>query len=245
MTFSTFPTADSDVVRVTFAPSAAAHVLAGWQSWLSAADRNIWGLVDLSVGANQGDCHILATCPAGAGPAVADTIKSAVGLAPSGIKNKRFSRMDLVMYLAGGSPTSSPRGFVAGSDVIGTVNSAAAQAIVAAIGKWPPAAGGASVIIDTLGGAVGDVDSAATAFPWRTQSAVAQWYVETTGPTSTATEWVNAAHQAVQPYSVGGYINYLEPGTSEARYFGPNLSRLTSVRQKYDPNKVMFSGPDL
>ena len=244
MTFATFPTADSDVVRVTFAPSAAAHVLTGWQSWLSAADRNTWGLADLSVSANQSDCHILATCPAGRGPSVADAIKSAVGLAPSGIENKTFSRMDLVMYLAGGSSTSSPRGFVAGSDVIDTVNSAAAQAIVAAIGKWPTEAGGASVIIDTLGGAVGDVDPAGTAFPWRKQSAVAQWYVETSGQTSTATGWVSAAHQAVQPYSVGGYVNYLEPGTPAARYFGPNLPRLTSVRAKYDPNKVMFSGLD-
>ncbi len=244
MTFATFPTADSDVVRVNFPPSAAAHVLAGWQSWLSAADRSTWGLVDLSVSANQGDCHILATCPAGSGPAVTDAIKSAVGLAPSGIENKTLSHLDLVMYLAGGSSTSSPRGFVAGSDVIGTVNPAAAQAIVVAIGKWPPAAGRASVIVDTLGGAVADVDPAGTAFPWRKESAVAQWYVETSGQTSTAAQWVSTAHQVVQPYSVGGYVNYLEANTSAARYFGANLSRLTSVRQKYDSNKVMFSGLD-
>ena len=78
------------------------------------------------------------------------------------------------------------------------------------------------------------------------QSAVAQWYVETSGQTSTATatQWVSAAHQVVQPYSVGGYVNYLEANTAAARYFGGNLSRLTSVRQKYDPNKVMFSGLD-
>jgi hypothetical protein len=150
--------------------------------------------------------------------------------------------MDLVTYLAGGSSTSSPRAFVAGSDVISTVNSAAAQAIVAAIGRWPSAAGRASVIVDTLGGAVGDVDPAATAFQWRKQSAVAQWYVETPGQTSTATQCVNTAHQAVQPYSVGSYVNYLEANTSAAWYFGSNLSRLTSVRQKYEPNRVMFSG---
>jgi len=36
----------------------------------------------------------------------------------------------------------------------------------------------------------------------------------------------------------------LEASTSAARYFGPNLSRLAAVRQKYDPNKVMFSGLD-
>jgi hypothetical protein len=99
------------------------------------------------------------------------------------------------------------------------------------------------VIVDTPGGAV-DVDPAGTGFPWRKQSAVAQWYVETSGQTSTAAQLVSTAHQAVQPYSVGGNVNYLEANTSAARYFGSNLSRLTSVRQKYDPNRVMFSGLD-
>ena len=244
MTFATFPTGDSDVVRVDFSPSSAAQVLAGWHPWLAAADRNTWGLVDLSVSAAQANCHVLATCPAGSGPGVGDAIKSAVGLQPSGIENKTLSHMDLVMYLAGGSSTSSQRGFVAGSDVIRTVNSAAAQAIVAAIGKWPPASGRASVIVDTLSGAVGDVDPGDSAFPWRRQSAVAQWYVETpsSGQVATANQWLSAAHQAVQQFSVGGYVNYLEANTAPSRYFGPNLSRVTAVRQRYDPNRLMFSG---
>ncbi len=244
MTFATFPTADSDVVRVEFSPSAAAQVLVGWQAWLAAADRNTWGFVDLSVGSTKANCHVLATCPAGAGPAVANAIKSAVGAQPSGIENKTLSHADLVMFLAGGSSTSSPRAFVAGSDVIGTMNTAAARAIVSAIGSWPPAAGRASVIVDTLSGAVGDVDPGATAFPWRRQCGVAQWYVETAGggQVSTATKWLSDAHHAVQQFSVGGYVNYLEVNTAAARYFGPNLSRLAAVRQKYDPSRVMFSG---
>jgi methanethiol S-methyltransferase len=73
-------------------------------------------------------------------------------------------------------------------------------------------------------------DSLASAIG-RKQSAVAQWYVETSGQASTAAQWVNTAHQAVQPYSVGGYVNDLEASTSAARYFGSNLSRLTAVRQ--------------
>lgn len=244
MTFATFPTADSDVVRVDFAPSSAARVLTGWQTWLAAADRNTWGLVDMSVGGSQANCHVLATCPAGSGPGVADAIKSAVGVQPTGTEHKTLSHMDLVMYLAGGSSTSSPRGFVAGSDVIGTVNSAAAQAIVAALGKWPPASGRASVIVDTLSGAVGDIDPAGSAFPWRRQSAVAQWYVETpnSGQAAVANNWLSAAHQAVQQFSVGAYVNYLEPNTAPSRYFRPNLSRLTEIRQRYDPNRLMYSG---
>ncbi len=248
MTFATFPTADSDVVRVDFPPSAAAQVLVGWQVWLGSADRDTWGLVDLAVGSAQGpsggNCHVLATCPAGRGPAVADAIRSAVGVQPSGIEHKTLSHMDLVLYLAGGHTTYPPEGFVAGSDVIGTMNLAAAQAIVAGIGKWPPAVGRASALIDSLGGAVADVDPAGSAFPWRRQSAVVQWYANTpsSGQAATANKWLSDAHQAVQHVSVGGYVNYLETDTAASRYFGANLSRLTTVRQRYDPDRIMYSG---
>src|SRR5271163_1305748 len=112
MTFATFATGDTDVVRINFAPSSAVQVLMGWQSWLNGADRNSWAMVDLAVGAGQPDCHILATCPAGSAAGVTDAIKSAVGLQPTAVQNKTMNRMDLVTYLAGGSSTASPRGFV-------------------------------------------------------------------------------------------------------------------------------------
>ncbi len=244
MTFATFATGDSDLVWLDFAPSSAVQVLTGWQSWLSTADRNSWGMVDLSVGSAQANCRALATCPAGAGSGAVDALKSAIGLAPGSVQNKTLSHMDLMTYLAGGSSASSPRAFVAGSDVIGTLNSAAAHAIATAIGQWPSSGSGtASVIVYPLGGAVGDVAAGDTAFPWRTQSAVLQWYVEpASNEVPAANKWLASAHQAVQQYSVGGYVNYLEANTSAARYFGSNLSRLTTVRQKYDPNRVMFSG---
>ncbi|MDT5349435.1 MAG: hypothetical protein QOH91_2722 [Mycobacterium sp.] len=243
MTFATFATADRDLVRIEFSPSSSVQVLTGWQSWLTAADRDTWGMVDLSVGSGQANCHVLATCPAGAGATVVDTIKSAVGLAPSSVQNKTLSHMDLMMYLAGGSSTSSPRGFVAGSDVISTVNSAAAHAIATAIGEWPAANGRASVLVDPLGGAVSDVAAGDSAFPWRQHSAVLQWYVEpSSSMVPTATKWLSSAHLAVQQFSAGGYVNYLEVNTAASRYFGGNLLRLSSVRQKYDPDRIMFSG---
>ncbi|QUR69604.1 FAD-dependent oxidoreductase [Mycobacterium spongiae] len=247
MTFATFPTADSDVVRVDFPAQAAAHVLTGWQTWLAAADRNTWGLVDFSTGSGRANCHVLATCPAGSGPDAAAAIKAAVGLRPNDIERRTLRFMDLVTYLAGGSATSTPRGFVAGSDVIGVVDASAADAIVAAMRQWPPGAGRASVIVDTLTGAVGDVDPGGSAFPWRRQAAVAQWYVETPSGerVSTATTWLKAAHREVQPFSVGRYVNYREANTPVERYFGPNLPRLAAVQRKYDPDRVICSGLDL
>jgi FAD/FMN-containing dehydrogenase len=42
--------------------------------------------------------------------------------------------------------------------------------------------------------------------------------------------------------SVGGYVNYVEPGSTGSRYFGANLPRLNAVRQQYDPSGLMYSG---
>jgi hypothetical protein len=42
--------------------------------------------------------------------------------------------------------------------------------------------------------------------------------------------------------SVGSYVNYVESGIPAERYFGGNLDRLTGIRRKYDPDRLMFSG---
>jgi hypothetical protein len=49
------------------------------------------------------------------------------------------------------------------------------------------------------------------------------------------------AHDAVGIHSAGGYVNYLELSTPATRYFGANLPRLGTVRQRYDPGALMFS----
>jgi hypothetical protein len=160
---------------------------------------------------------------------------------PSGTENHTFNYMDLVNYLAVGNLNPSPLGYVGGSDVFPTVNAAVAQGIASAVNAFPRGAGRMLAIMHALDGALASVAPGATAFPWRRQSALVQWYVETGDP-SAATNWLNTAHQAVQQYSVGGYVNYIEANQPPSRYFGPNLSRLTAVRQKYDPGRVMFSG---
>ena len=93
-----------------------------------------------------------------------------------------------------------------------------------------------------LDGALASVAGDATAFPYRRHSAMVQWYVETAGSPSAASSWLTTAHQAVQPFSAGGYVNYIEPNQPPSRYFGANLARLSAVRQKYDPGRMMFSG---
>jgi FAD/FMN-containing dehydrogenase len=245
LTFGTFATNNLDVVNLNFPPQSFAQVLVGWQNWLRTADRNSWALADATVDPMGTHCRILATSPAGSGNSVAAAIISAVGLQPTGTENHTFDYMDLVKYLAVGNLNPSPLGYVGGSDVFPTVNAAVAKGIASAVDAFPRGAGRMLAIMHALDGAMASVAPGATAFPWRRQSALVQWYVETSGDPSAAAGWLNTAHQAVQQYSVGGYVNYLEANQPPARYFGPNLSKLSAVRQKYDPGRVMFSGLNL
>ncbi len=241
LTFSTFPTRDLDAVNLNYPAQAFAQVLVGWQNWLRTADRNSWALADSTTDGFGAQCRILATCPAGSGPSVAQAIVAAVGMQPSGTENHTFNRMDMVRYLAVNNLNPAPLGYVGGSDVFPTITPAAAQGIAAAVNAFPRGAGRMLAIMHALDGALATVAPNATAYPWRRQSALVQWYVETADPAA-ATSWLNTAHQAVQPYSVGGYVNYIEANQPASRYFGPNLSRLSAVRQKFDPGRVMFSG---
>ncbi|BBZ43682.1 FAD-dependent oxidoreductase [Mycobacterium parmense] len=242
LTFATFPTTDVDVVNLNFPPQSFAQVLVGWQNWLRSADRSMWALADSTTDAFGQQCRIMATCPAGSGASVSAAIIKAVGLQPSGTDSHTFDYLDLVKYLAVGNLNPAPLGYVGGSDVFPTISPAAAQGIAAAVNAFPRGAGRMLAIMHALDGALADVAPGATAFPWRRQYALVQWYVETSGSAAAATNWLSTAHQAVQPYSVGGYVNYVEANQPASRYFSSNLSRLAAVRQKYDPGRVMFSG---
>jgi FAD/FMN-containing dehydrogenase len=241
MTFNTFATHDVDAVNLNFPQQSFAQVLVGWANWLRTADRNSWALADSTTEATGTNCRILATCPAGSGPSVANAIVAAVGLQPTGTDSHTFNRMDLVRYLAVNNLNPAPLGYVGGSDVFPTLTPAAAQGIAAAVNAFPRGAGRMLAIMHALDGALATVAPGATAFPWRRQAALVQWYVETGDPAA-ATSWLSTAHQAVQAYSAGGYVNYIEANQPPGRYFGQNLSRLSAVRQKVDPGRIMFSG---
>lgn len=242
LTFATFPISDVDTVSLDFPLQAFAQVLVGWQNWLRTADRSQWALADTITDPGGAHCRILATGRAGTGDAIAAAVVKAVGLQPTGVDKRTFNYLDLVRYLAVNNLNPSPLGYVGGSDVFQTITPAVAQGIAAAFNAFPGGAGRPLVIMHALDGALATVGPGDTAFPWRRQSALVQWYVETAGSPAPAANWLNTAHQAVAPYSVGGYVNYLEANQPASRYFGANTARLAATRQKYDPGRIMFSG---
>ncbi|TQR86689.1 FAD-binding oxidoreductase [Mycobacterium hodleri] len=242
-TFDTFPTTDRDVVTLVFGEDAAARVLVGWHQWLLSADRAVWGMVNLTVGPGRGRCSVVLATPAGDGPALAAGVAAAVGVPTVGRTIRTLDHLGVVAYFGGGPDAVRPRAFVAGSDVVARMTPAAAESIVAATSAWPRAGGAATAVVESLDGAIGDVDPAATAFPWRRHAASVQWYAETPTPelTDAADRWLTAAHAALGGHSAGGYVNYLEPSTPAMRYFGANLPRLAAARRRCDPHEVMFS----
>ncbi len=239
--FRTFATADRDVVTMAFPESAAVQMISGWHSWLGAAGRSTWGMVNLTAGPDPGlRCSVVLATPAGAGPAAAADVRAAIGVAPQRSTVKTFGHLDLVHYFAGGSDATRPRAFVAGSDILGALTPATAEKLVSAMSAWPVTSGAATAVVESLDGAIGDQQPGDTAFPWRRQAACVQWYTEAPD-IAAATAWLADAHAAVHPDSVGAYVNYVEPGVAPARYFGTNLDRWAAVRRRYDPSGLMYS----
>lgn len=243
-TFRTFPVTNRDVVTLVFPEGMTEQAILGWYDWLRGVDRAIWGMVNITVGSRSRRCTIVLATPPGDGPSRAGDLTAAIGVQPVSNTSRTLDRMDFVHYFEGGPDATKPRAFVAGSDIVGDMTRAAAESIVAAISAWPQAVGSATTVIESLSGAVSDVDSDATAFPWRRQAACVQWYAETPSPATvdSANQWLAAAHEAVRANSAGGYVNYVEPDTVASRYFGGNLLQLSAIRQKYDPDGRMYSG---
>jgi FAD/FMN-containing dehydrogenase len=96
---------------------------------------------------------------------------------------------------------------------------------------------------ETVGGAVGRVKPAATAFPHRTApfnlGIGAGWEDPETDEAAIA--WARRFHDAMSPYTTGGmYVNYVgddDLGRLEAT-FGDNVKRLRQVKERYDPDQV-------
>lgn len=242
-TFRTFSIADRDVVTLVFPEAHAAQVISGWHAWLSPSDRASWGMVNITVSSSGMQCSVVLATGAGTGSAAANDLSAAVGVQPVSESVQTLNHMDFVEYFAGGADATRPRAVVAGSDVIGDMTPAAAESIVAAAAARPQTAGSVTAVVESLSGAVNDVDPGGSAFPWRRQAACIQWYTEPASPASVdvANDWLERAHDAVRAQSVGGYVNYVEAGVPAARYFADNLARLASIRQKYDPRSSMYS----
>ncbi len=232
--FATHPATGKGSFRLTYPASAGSRVLLGWSSWMNSTANSRWSNLHLTSTGGSLTISIVGVTNLGDERAAAASLKSAIGLASSTSSYAERSYLDTTLYFGGG--TTSPRqAFSAGSDVIRVMSSGAAAAILGAVRTAPS---GYTAILDPLGGAVSTPSATATAFPWRDHTCSIQWYVGGSNYSSAAS-WIARAHTAVRPYSSGGYVNYLEAGTTMARYLGANHARWLDVRRAYDPKGVL------
>ena len=96
-----------------------------------------------------------------------------------------------------------------------------------------------ALVIEYYGGAAGRVAGDATAFPYRHLPwdvlMVAQW----TDPSESSLhrQWARDGEDALRPFAGGGHLlSALDADDTASTAFGPNLSRLSAIKAKYDPD---------
>jgi FAD/FMN-containing dehydrogenase len=134
-----------------------------------------------------------------------------------------------------------------GSDVFpAPLPAAGIAALVAAVDARAAARRPGVAKLKPLTHAVARVPVAATAFPWRGAHALLQWLVVPAVADSATVQdayaWIADGHRAVSAWSVGRYVNYLEPDPAALpRYYGVHTERLRRARAQYDPARLFRS----
>lgn len=241
LTFLTHKTTMLGQFSISFPATAAAKAIAAWAAF-SASSHNSTK-VTLSLNANSTRTAFLVRMHGVTAPGDQDTDCDAligmVGVTPINREAKVASYMDTVLDIANGNPNPKGRDFTAGSDVLTTVTAATGTALIAAVTEGIKRKVNFQTLIGPLTGMTQAVTATATAFPYRSHAALIQWFcpipTNSTTAYSAARSWIDYAHGKVAGMSAGGFVNYVEPGRTSSSYFGPNLTRLRSVKAAYDP----------
>lgn len=241
LVYRTHATSNLGQFSVSYPVSAAQEVILAWAQFCADAPRTT--KVNLAINSNSTKTAFTVrmhgvTAP-GAEAGQLKALTDLIGVRPLNSSHKVDTYMNTVLEIANGDPTPPRRDFTAGSDVIKTMTAAAAQAIIAAASEGIRRRVGFQSLIGPLTGAIQDPSATASAFPYRSHAALIQWFcpLPTNNQTAynNARGWIGFAHNRLGALSAGGFINYVEPGRPASKYFGPNLTRLRTVKQHYDP----------
>ncbi len=121
------------------------------------------------------------------------------------------------------------------------LSDAALDLIIESAGRLPGPQ--CEIFVAQLGGAMGRVDAAATAFVGRD----ARYIMNVHGRWSDAAEdeqvrdWARRVFQDAAPHATGsGYVNFLTEDEAErvAAAYGANYARLQAVKRRFDPDNL-------
>jgi FAD/FMN-containing dehydrogenase len=242
----TFRSRPAEFFFLRWSSAHAVDVLRGWQERLPSMPRTSWANVHLDAASGTVVPRIVGVAWGASGRVEADALIRAVGVQPVRQVHASRSHSGAVQLLAGPAGTRR-QSWVAGSDVItAPMTSADARAVVAVVRGRGAARRPGSLIVDPLDGAVHDGSLQDASFPWRQAVASLQWYVGLPSAPSRAVihsgrAFVRQGHEAVAPASVGGYVNYVEPGRPLEQYYGTSWARLVQVNRTYDPDGFFSS----
>ena len=234
-------------------------VLAGWQRWAIDSPREMWSTCKLLTrpGEATASAQVSGSWLGGAAGLGGELNRLVKAIGHNAVGSSRSSRdyLEAMLAFAGCSTVaaarcSTPRTtFGAASHVMHqAVPDAAVSLAVDQVARrhreqHPRQAG---VSFDVLGGAVSDLASDATAFPYRDALAVAQYTVgwpigQGGAEVARDLDWLHGFRDAMTPH-VGGsaYVNYADPRLEDwqVAYFGTNYARLQEVKGRYDPDDV-------
>ncbi|NUS02850.1 MAG: FAD-binding oxidoreductase [Nonomuraea sp.] len=240
-TFRTHATRDLTVFFLHWPWAKAEKAVRAWQSWGPSAPDELWSSLHLTRDEHGLDVLVVGTY---AGPKaeldrLLGTLVKRIGT-PSSRSVRTTSYQQAMMIMAGCASRSvaqcrsTPReSFAAKSHVAyGKLAPGGVRALVNGVAR----AGRHSVLLDALGGAVGRVGPAATAFPHRAALYSVQYYAEGTSRT-----WLRGVHGDLAPhFGEHAYVNYVDPDLTGWRgaYYGPNAARLAEVKATYDPDRL-------
>ncbi|MEU7061066.1 FAD-binding oxidoreductase [Streptomyces sp. NPDC046197] len=267
--FRTHPAPQAVSAYLTWPWAKAAAVIQAWQAWGPDQPDEIWSSLHLANTPGGTPTVSVAAFSLGTYGELqnaVDRLAAKVGARASSVSLRRHTYeqameayagcssfpTDAQCHLPGSTPGRSPQGrlgretYAARSDFFD--RSISAAGIQTLLSQMRSVRGGAgSIAFTALGGAVNRVSPTATAFVHRRSRMLAQYIASwgAGGSGATAQSWLTSAHGAMKPYASGAaYQNYTDPTLTDWRkaYYGDAATRLTKLKQQYDPNRF-FSYP--
>ncbi|MGW2558758.1 FAD-binding oxidoreductase [Streptomyces sp. NPDC001514] len=252
--------------------SRAEAVVREWQRWAPTAPEEIWANLHLAapVGGRPGSVRVGGLSLASRGDLEnrLDRLAGAIGTPARSVSVRTRPFMDAMKVMGGVSgftiaqahqkgnlPGRTPQGrmaresYAARSDFYTRrIPADGVNALLARVEKLAALGGGGagSIALDALGGAVGRIRPADTAFVHRNALFLAQYIVSWPDSASATTvarhqAWLDGTHGAMRPWASGqAYQNYTDPKLPDWRraYYGANADRLARVKAAYDPGRL-------
>lgn len=247
-TLRTHPAPDVTIFFYRWPWSSGRAVMTAWQDWIARLPDELWSTLHLDNGESLQVGGLLLGDP-GTCTTLVERLVAGVGEPSSRFLRQVTYRhaMDVMggcaSYgqaqchrqgtLAGRTPEGllAREDFIAKSHMVGRpLPTEGVQALLNRFGSGS----GRSMLLDSLGGAVGRIAPDATAFPHRSALFSVQ-YVAAPGDRA----WLRGVHDLMSRYAgTTAYVNYLDPELPDWRraYYGANDERLRKVKAAYDPD---------